>query len=245
MKMVDVKLREPFTISGGTSGKSFKPIVILIQGKSGSVGISTLDNFPKSSYDGNGTEVSWTTLKQDYLPIFFKRFHKKEETSIFDVYEFLHGIRDYNPFAVSALEMAIWDLLGKEKKHPCHELFYTVFKRLLRDYHYEHDFPRLFENPELDTLRESRLEHGLKSKMAVGLKQRYHEYDNIIALGKKRGVNVFKFKITPQPRYNIELLEYIRDTFPDIIIDTDANGPFVPIRNLLDNPDSKPPLREH
>lgn len=233
LKMVDIPFQENFTISGGTSGTSFNPIVVSITDESGNRGISTLDNFPNSSYDNHGTAVSWITL-QEYIPILLSRCNNTE-CSILDVHALLHEIRDFNSFAVSALEMACFDLLGKEQGKPCHELFYTLFTGLLNEISKEKPGFISPESAALDRTREERIKNGLDSKISIGLKGQYSNYDAIISNAIKKGITAIKLKITPEPAYNSQLAKHVRSTFPEITMDTDANACFLPIKSLDGN----------
>ncbi|MHA1681346.1 MAG: enolase C-terminal domain-like protein [Promethearchaeota archaeon] len=231
INMVNIKFIEDFTISGGTSGKNFMPIVIQVKDSRGNAGISTLDNFPTSAYDRNGTLVSWVALKEDYIPSLISFIQREGRFSIFKIQEFLHGIRDFNPFAVSAIEMAFWDLLGKKLGRPCHQLFNDIFQGIVSQN------GGLIDSNERN-IRDERLRLGLESKISIGIKPRYYKYDSVIMQCMKHGINTFKFKISPNPRENVGLLEYIRDTYPDIIIDTDANSSFKPYYDTLGNTDA-------
>ncbi|MHA1791291.1 MAG: enolase C-terminal domain-like protein [Promethearchaeota archaeon] len=241
MYMVNIRLNVPFTISGGTSGKFFLPIIIQIKSEDDQLGFGTIDNFPTSVYDDHGTLVSWVSLQEEYIPLLVEFLKKQEGQNIFDVHDHLNKIRGYNSFIISGIELALWDLIGKINKKQCHKMFYPIFKffthsqanalKMDQDMLSHH-----FSKQENDQ-RKKRLKNGFNSKISIGLKERYYMYDSIIYKGINEGINAFKFKITPKHRYNKKLLEYIRDSFPDIIIDTDANSSFIPERNHLYSPD--------
>ncbi|MBD3351170.1 MAG: hypothetical protein GF364_06765 [Candidatus Lokiarchaeota archaeon] len=236
-----VPLRRPFEISGGLAQRDFQPIVVVITNESGFTGISTLDNFTTSVYDNNGIYVSWVNLVEDYLPYIIKKFNKIEDRTIFDFYNILHKIRDYNPFVVSALEMALWDLLGKQENIACHSIFYDIFLGFLREFYDMSQSKFEFKDYSkiLDRARRRRLEMGLKSKISIGLQKedikesRIQKYRKIIDEALNQGIDAIKLKITPGKRYNTNLIHLIRDEYSDLTIDTDANSSFLPQRDCF------------
>ncbi|MHA1715635.1 MAG: hypothetical protein ACTSXP_08315, partial [Promethearchaeota archaeon] len=49
LQMVKIRLQDDFSISGGSSGSCFMPIVVVMQDSDGDQGIGMLDNFPLSA----------------------------------------------------------------------------------------------------------------------------------------------------------------------------------------------------
>ncbi|MBD3185714.1 hypothetical protein GF325_02705 [Candidatus Bathyarchaeota archaeon] len=224
--MTHVRFREDFTISGGSPGGAFQPILIRVHGEDGITGVASLDNFPGSTYDAHGTSISWVHLVEEYVPKLASYINGARDVTVFDIHEMLHGTRGANPFVTSSLEMAFWDLLGRHARKPCHELFREVFSAIIASH--GGNMPASSEE-----MVEKRLRSGLPSKISIGIKDRYYKYDSIILNGVQKGINTFKLKITPESRYNTGLLEYITSSFPDIKIDTDANASFTPQVGLM------------
>lgn len=219
LTQVRVPLRKPFQISGSPEAtRAFYPIVVEIQDIEGSTGVGTLDNFPDSTYDGHGTHVSWTTLVKDYVPRVF-RYQRRHAFETLDQFvDFLHRIRDFNPFAVSALEMAAWDLIGKREQRPCHELFLRKFYQVYGEE----------TSPEFRELTLKRLKYGLSSKISLGFRERFTDYEEEIETALKSGVTAIKVKIAPNRARSVDLVAKIRAQYPHLILDTDANAAFRP-----------------
>jgi o-succinylbenzoate synthase len=218
LTQVKIPLKKPFAIAGGAATQYFQPILIEIQDAEGNSGHSTLDNFAYSTYDGHGTQVSKLVLAEDYIPHLFHLQESKSYSNLYDLIDDLHCIRGKNNFALSALEMALWDLIGKRDGIPCFNLFQQAFSfELDRDL-----------NEEEITEMNSRSSKGIPSKISIGFKDSYEEYSKEIDQGIKRGITAFKLKINTEPKNSIELLKYLRKNYPEIILDTDANASFRP-----------------
>ncbi|MHA1369202.1 MAG: enolase C-terminal domain-like protein [Promethearchaeota archaeon] len=240
LQMVKIRLQDDFSISGGSSGSCFMPIVVLMQDSDGDQGIGMLDNFPLSAYDRNGTVISWPILKEEYIPSFLRHFSRENRFTLLDVYRFLRGFRDFNPFAISALEMAVWDLLGKKQGACCLQLFKKIFLNFTVEFS-----KRFSGNDRCDAVlgagdHETRVKKGLKSKISIGLKNEWKSYEDSVSWALNNGIDTIKLKITPVPKYSTELLARVRNSYPELTIDTDANSSFIPSRSIDDVPKLEP-----
>lgn len=238
IKRIEIPLRSDFAISGGRVS-SFKPILITLFDSQGRSGHGILDNFSTAVYDGNTTDSSWVHLRDDYLIRLSLWLKERPSLSIFALHHKLNSIRDPNNFALSAIEMATWDLLAKQMGKSCADILYDVFmtylSEMLRFSKFDNDEIHLI-NQELEEIHQKRKNGGIPSKCSIGLKAAISDYTEVIDEVVSRGIDAVKVKITPKREHSVDLLSLLRDHYPDLIIDTDANASFIPRRDIYGKP---------
>ena len=109
----DLKFRHPFTISRGT--KTHQPTLVVTLEHLGHIGFGEA---PAIRYYNITTEQMLQDLRRKKL--FVEKFAFTEPERY---WHYLHHLFPKNPFLVSALDMAGWDLYGKMKRMPLQELW--------------------------------------------------------------------------------------------------------------------------
>ena len=124
-KTYDLRFRHPFTISRGT--KTHQPTLIVSLEHLGRVGFGEA---PAISYYNITTEQMVADLERKKM--FVEKFAFTEPERY---WHYLHHLYPANPFLVSALDMAGWDLFGKWKGKPLRKFWETPeSKQAVTDY---------------------------------------------------------------------------------------------------------------
>jgi len=125
-KTYDLKFRYPFTISNGRT-KTHQPTFIVQLEHLGRVGFGEA---PAITYYNIPVEKMVQDLERKKL--FVEKFAFTEPERW---WHYLHHLYPNNPFLVCALDIAGWDLFGKIKGRPLHELWQPAQpKKTITDY---------------------------------------------------------------------------------------------------------------
>lgn len=121
----NIPFRHPFTISKGT--KTHQPTLIV---ELEHLGVKGYGEAPAIAYYGITVEKMIEDLERKKL--FIEKFAFTEPERY---WHYLHHLLPQNPFLVCALDIAAWDMYGKFKNKPLHELWKgDVSKNPVTDY---------------------------------------------------------------------------------------------------------------
>ncbi len=213
-----VGLKHPLRLAGGRAVNVFYPILIEIFDEHNNYGVATIDNFYGSEYNGFGTAVTYEALRSHYIDYWMAFNRSIRKRTLFDHVLFLHSIKGANPFAISGIELALWDLIGRKRQKSIAELIWRAFFEISRTY---------FQGTDLGYLRKYS-KKGIQARLPIGIHESITQYDRILEYALKKKISTVKIMISTNFEQVIHLIEHIRDVYPSLKIDTDANGIFNP-----------------
>ncbi len=216
-------LRNRLLIPGLGQITALYPIIVEIWDEHKNYGMATIDNLYNSIYDNFGTAVTFESLRADVIPYWMARVKGLSSKSLLEHVNILHSMKYFNPFAVSGIEMALWDLIGRRSYLSIPELIWMMFFEVSKTYLQYSDIDEMVKN----------VRKGTALKMPVGFYEDLKEYKEIIDNAIDFGIQTIKLHILPDISSTIQLIEFVKNQYPSLKIETDANGSFNPINNHL------------
>ncbi len=173
------------TSFGREESRTFILVRVYAEGLCG-YGEVVADRSPYYSYET--TSTAWMILKEYLVPLVF-------DSSVTDPQVFYDQVQKFrgHPMAKAGMELALWDLLAKQKKEPLWKIYNGVRK----------DIP---------------------SGVSVGIQDSVNELLDRIEAFLQEGYLRIKIKI--KPGWDVDICRAIRKSFPDILLQVDANGAY-------------------
>jgi len=188
------------------------------------VGCIDLWDHPRNPFvcDDSGNYI-WNCLKNTILPFFKNSIKKNKVKPAFAPYlEIIHDICQAYPHIQSGFELALWDLASRKNYAPPQELFWRAFFDLGH---------ASFESDDIDEMY-----HRMNAPHPVKYLLQPETYRNLyetqIERALKEKIKSFNFPLNLNLKQLLPQIMDLRDRFPDITLDIDANGIFRPGENV-------------
>ncbi len=165
---LDLRLHVPFTISRGTQTQAHNVLVTLIDGDLSGIGEAA----PSSEYG----ELRGTVLA--FLDELATHLHQKSEIGVSILHEILDETAQLNPAAKAAVDIAAYDLLGKQHGMPIYRLLGLDPTRTPRT-----TFTIGIDTPEIMARKAAEAQQYPILKVKVGTR---HDRENLEAIRNKR-----------------------------------------------------------
>ncbi len=192
VRLVDLRLRTPFTTSFGTASLLRRPFVVLETGD-GRRGVGEVPTLPEPAYKPEvDTPAVLTSLREWLLPSVAKAQHATGEIADIDALRESYAWVKGAVFAKSGVEAAYWDLLAQEAGEPLWTLW-----------------------------------GGERRAFDVGVSIGGATTDDVLRLADRavdQGYRRLKVKIWPG--FDLEPAAALRERFPDILLQVDANSAY-------------------
>ncbi|MFP4082119.1 MAG: o-succinylbenzoate synthase [Candidatus Aminicenantes bacterium] len=144
------------------------------------------ERIPLYSYET--TSTAWVVMKEYLIPLVFEKdIHHPQ-----DFYKEAKRFKGH-PMAKAGLELALWDVLGKEKEEPLWKLYEGTKKEI-------------------------------PSGVSVGIQDSVSQLLERIEGFLKEGYQRIKIKIKPE--WDVRICEKVRERYPGIPLQVDANGAY-------------------
>ncbi len=195
LRHIAMPLVEPLRTSFGS--EPLRPAIIIEIRADGLTGWGecVAGGYPGYSYETIGT--AWHVLGEFFGPAILGR----EISSVDDLLAALNRYRGHN-MARSALQMAVWDLIGKAEGKPLSALLAT---------------PGRYDRPKRD-----RVEVGV----SIGIQDSVGATLDIIEKRLTEGYRRIKLKI--EPGWDVDMISAVRERYPEIRLMVDANSAYRP-----------------
>ena len=216
-------LRNKLLIPGLGQISALFPILVEIWDEHRNYGMATIDNLYNSIYDNFGTAVTFESLRADVIPYWMARVKTISPKPLLEHVSILHSMKHFNPFAVSGIEMALWDLIGRRSYLSIPALMWMVFFEISKTY---------LQYTDLDEMVK-RVKNGVHLKMPIGFYEDLNDYKELIDNAVDFGIRNVKLHILPDLSSTAKLLDFVKNNYPDMKIETDANGSFNRMNNHL------------
>lgn len=192
VRLVDLRLRTPFTTSFGTASLLRRPFVVLETGD-GRRGVGEVPTLPEPAYKPEvDTPAVLTSLREWLLPSVAKAQRATGEIADIDALRESYAWVKGAVFAKSGVEAAYWDLLAQEAGEPLWTLW-----------------------------------GGERRAFDVGVSIGGATTDGVLRLADRavdQGYRRLKVKIWPG--FDLEPAAALRERFPDILLQVDANSAY-------------------
>jgi len=215
------KLKKQMMVPGLGQIDAFYPILVEIWDEHKNYGFSTIGNFQNSVFDSFGTAVTFEALRSDVIPYWMARVKTRSSKTLLEHANILHSMNRYNPYAVSGIEMALWDLIGKRSYLSMAELIWMVFFEI------SNTFLQFSDIDEMIT----RVKGGVPLKFPVGFYEDLDDYDRLFRDTVNFGVKKLKLHIIPNLDSITKIMNLAKNKYPSLKIETDARGSFNPLTN--------------
>lgn len=202
---------------------SLKPIIVEMTDLEDHVGYGSIDywNHPFNQFqqDQSGEQM-WKVLSHFLLGPLKKALMKPQVNPYYTVDQIQQICANYPPIA-AGIEMAYWDLLIRKENIRSVELFWRLFFGEGRSEFDADDYDRM----------ETKMKQGFNCKTHLQISKDFKEIEQQITESLKHNIYSFSVPIVQNLAFMVELIKQIRERFPEIILDTDANGGFQPNYN--------------
>jgi O-succinylbenzoate synthase len=173
------------TSLGREEDRTFILVKVYAEGICG-YGEVVADKAPLYSYET--TETAWLVLKDFLIPLLIK----KSLSEPIDFYEEARIFKGH-PMAKAGLELALWDLVAKQKNLPLWKLYGGSQKEI-------------------------------PSGVSIGIQDSESQLIDRIQAFLEEGYQRIKLKI--MPGWDVAICQKVREKFPDIRLQVDANGAY-------------------
>lgn len=223
---LNIPLSESMALHSGETFTTLHPIIVELWDSDGNRGLGCIDfwDHPRNPFltDLSGNYL-WNCLKNNIQPFFMNAFKMNKKKPEFTTYlDIIHDVCKAYPQIQSGFELALWDLTSRKNYAPPQELFWRAFFDLGH---------ASFESDDIDEMyRRMNAPHPVK--MLLQPESYRNLYEAQIERALKDKIKSFSFPLGLNIKQQLPQIMDIRDRFPDITLDIDANGLFRPGENV-------------